>query len=231
MHGPTPLTGTQLPQLARLPRRLRTALFVALRAWLALLALLVLLLPAHADTGLVLQGAARAGSGFRSANGGDESLQLRSGAAASLAFEWGYDDHRLWQLYLSQQRTRLALGPAAAPGTARDLPLQLTHLHIGGVNYFDGPVGPGPYVLGGLGFTQLSPQLPGTSTRTRPSMNLGIGHESAITKALALRLELRVHLVLIRSEGAFFCSGGCTLAVRGDTLTQAEAAVGLRLGF
>ena len=186
---------------------------------------------AQADAGLVVQGSMRGGNGFKSANGGDEALQLRSSAAASLALEWGYDDHRLWQVYASQQRTRLVLGPAAAPGAAQTMPLQLTHLHAGGVNYFNGPVGAGPYVVGGLGITHLSPRLPGTDSRVRPSMNFGIGQEWALAKSLSLRLELRAHIVLIGSEGAFFCSGGCTVAIRGDTLTQGEASVGLRLGF
>jgi hypothetical protein len=198
---------------------------------LALVAAFCAVGAAHADAGLVLQGGLRAGSGFKSANGGDESLLLRSGGAASLAFEWSYDDHRLWQVFASRQRTRLVLGPAAAPGTAQDMPLEITHLHIGGVNYFEGPVGAGPYVVGGLGITQLSPRLPGTESRVRASMNLGIGHEWSLAKALAVRAELRAHVVLINSSGAFFCSGGCTVAIRGDTLTQAEAAVALRLAF
>lgn len=201
------------------------ALLLAAAAWLAAAA------PAFADAGLVLQAGMRAGSGFRSANGGDESLQLRSSGTASLALEWTYDERRLWQIVASHQRTRLALGPAAAPGSAQQLPLQLTHLHAGGVNYFDGPVGSGPYVVGGIGLTQLSPRLPGTSTKTRASMNLGVGHEWALAKSLSLRLELRAYVVAIGSEGAFFCSGGCTVAIRADTLTQAEATVGLRLGF
>ncbi|MBI5720358.1 MAG: hypothetical protein HZC37_22000 [Burkholderiales bacterium] len=195
------------------------------------LALLAATALAHADAGLVLQAGMRAGSGFESANGGNEELHLRSGPAASLALEWGYDDHRLWQVVVAHQRTRLALGPAASPATAQQMPLRLTHLHIGGVNYFDGPVGSGPYVVGGLGLTQLTPRLPGTSTRTRASMNIGIGHEWPLAKSLAVRLELRAHIVAIGSDGAFFCSGGCTVAIRADTLTQAEAAVALRLGF
>ena len=136
-------------------------------------------------------------------------------------------------MFAAHQRTRLAVGPAASPGAGavQEMPLRLTHLHLGGVNYFDGPVGGGPYVVGGLGITQLTPRLPGTSSKVRASMNLGIGHEWALSKPLALRLELRAHIVAIGSDGAFFCSGGCTIAIRADTLTQLEAAVGLRIGF
>lgn len=216
---------------------------LALRGMLLCLALLTLLAglgtatPACAGTGLVVHGGVRAGGGFESANGNDEELRLRSGAAFALAFEWPYDDHRLWQVFAAHQRTRLVVGPAVASGsgsgagTVQEMPLRLTHLHLGGVNYFDGPVGGGPYVVGGLGITQLTPRLPGTSSKVRASMNLGIGHEWALSKPLALRLELRAHIVAIGSDGAFFCSGGCTVAIRADTLTQLEAAVGLRIGF
>ncbi len=207
---------------------------LALRGVLSCLALLAGLgpaAPALADAGLVVHGGVRAGSGFESSTGNEQELRLGSGAAFSLAVEWNYDEHRLWQVLASHQRTRLAVGPAASLGSAQEMPLRLTHLHAGGVNYFDGPVGGGPYVVGGLGLTQLTPRLPGTSAKVRASMNLGIGHEWALAKPLALRLELRAHIVAIGSDGAFFCSGGCTVAIRADTLTQVEAAVGLRIGF
>jgi hypothetical protein len=203
--------------------------------WAAAGALLATAGPvAGAGFGLAAYGGWRAGSGFESSSSGSAGtpLTLRSGPAFAVTLEAPYDDHRLWQLYLANQRTRLGLGPAAAPGTANaELPLQVTALHLGGVNYFDGPVGSGPYVLGGLGLTHLSPNLPGTTSRTRWSMHVGIGHEWALARALALRLELRGHATLLRSEGGFFCSGGCTVFIRGDTLTQVEVLLGLRVGF
>ncbi|MCW5633599.1 MAG: hypothetical protein KIT17_09700 [Rubrivivax sp.] len=197
-------------------------------------------LPAHADgTGIAVFGGVRSGGGFEAANDtAAPELPLRSGPAAALAFEWPYDDHRRWQLWLARQRTKLRLGSAAAPGTATEMPLSVTSLHAGGVNYFDGPVGVGPYVAGGLGLTHLAPNLPGTSSRTRASMSVALGHEWALgpraaagTGGFAWRIELRAHLTLLNSEGGFFCSGGCTVFVRGDTLTQVEALVGLRVGF
>lgn len=219
--------------MAPVSRRAPAAAAVAAAGRAALLLVGVGLAPtARADAGVVLMGGLRAGSGFESASGSsDENLRLRSGAAGSLAFEWPWDDRRLGQLLFSHQRTRLALGPAASPGTPTQMPLRVTHLHVGGVNYFDGPVGPGPYVIGGLGLTQMTPNLPGTRSRTRASLNVGFGHEWALAPSLSLRAELRAYVVAIGSEGAFFCSGGCTVSIRADTLTQAEAAVGLRLAF
>lgn len=215
-----------LPRSRRPGDAASRARFAAVLAWSCLAAP-----PALADTGWVVMGGMRGGSGFSSASGAREELRLRSGAAGSLAFEWTLDERRDGQVLVSHQRTQLALGSAAAPGTASQLPLRLTHLHVGGVNHFEGPSNPGPYVIGGLGITQLTPNLPGTRSRTRASLNVGVGHAWALAPALTLRAELRAYVVAIGSDGAFFCSGGCTVSIRADTLTQAEAAIGLRLAF
>lgn len=206
-------------------------------AVLPLLTMVMAIVPqaAQAQAAVVAGAGARSGGGFEAADGTRQELALRSGAAASLAFEWPYDDHRAWQVWLARQGTRLRLGTtAAALGTPSEMPLVLTTLQLGGVNYFDSPGGPrpsGPYVAGGLGFTHLEPNLIGTSARTRWSMSLALGHEWPLAGKLSWRAELRAHLTLLNSEGGFFCSGGCTVFIRGDTLTQVEALVGLRLGF
>jgi hypothetical protein len=203
---------------------------------------------AEARPGIAAYAGARTGSGFQSSASATsgEALQLRSSGAGSIALEAPYDDNRLLQLFVSHQRTRLGLGSAAATGSPTTLPLTVTHAHVGGINYFEsvggGGVGRGPYVAGGLGLTHLSPNLPGTASRTRASMSLALGHEwpllgssassgSLGPGALTLRVELRGYATLLRSDGGFFCSGGCTVFVQGETLTQVEAMVGLRLAF
>jgi hypothetical protein len=77
----------------------------------------------------------------------------------------------------------------------------------------------------------MAPRLPGTSARTRASMSVGLGWQWAAASQVALRSELRGYATLIRSDGALFCSGGCTISIRGDSLVQIEAMVGLTLGF
>lgn len=104
-------------------------------------------------------------------------------------------------------------------------------MHLGGLNYFNGPAGRGPYLAGGLGITYLSPRLQGTSSRVRASMNIGIGHQWPIGPSLSLRTELRGYATLIRSDGSFFCSGGCVVSIKGNTMTQVEAMAGLTFGF
>lgn len=185
----------------------------------------------QAQSSVTLYGGLRSGSGFELAGSSGTTLDLASRGAATLAFEQPYDGSRQLQWLLSHQRTRLALGSAASPGSPNDLPLQISTLQVGGLNYFDGPAGRGPFVSGGIGLTHLSPRLPGTVSRTRASMSVGIGWQWAATPRFALRTELRGYATLLRSDGAFFCSGGCTVSIRGDTMTQLEAMLGLVAAF
>lgn len=187
--------------------------------------------PVAAQQAITLYGGVRSGSGFELAGSNQAPLELASRSAVSLALELPYDGSRQWQWFASHQRTRLALGSSAAPGTPSELPLELSYLHVGGVNWFEGPVGRGPYVSGGLGLTQMSPRLPGTTSRTRASMSIGLGWQWPAAAQLALRGELRGYATLVRSDGALFCSGGCTVSIRGDALTQLEAMLGLTLNF
>jgi hypothetical protein len=187
--------------------------------------------PACAQRAITLYGGARAGSGFEQATTPSADADLRSSGAVSLAFDWPYDASRQLQLLLSHQRTRLELAPTSTPGAPSELPLSVSYLHLGGLNYFEGQVGQGPYIAGGLGITQFSPRLQGTSSRTRASMNVGLGYHLPLGASLALRTELRGYVTLINSQGSFFCSGGCTVQIKGDTLTQVEAMVGLTLQF
>jgi hypothetical protein len=186
---------------------------------------------AHAQNAVTLYGGARAGGGFEQATTPSADADLRSGGALSLGIEWPYDASRQFQLLLSHQRTRLELAPTSTPGAPNEIPLRISYLHLGGLNFFEGQRDRGPYVAGGLGITHFAPRLAGTSSRVRASMNVGIGYHFALTPSLALRTELRGYATLINSSGSFFCSGGCQVQIKGDTLTQVEAMAGLTLAF
>ena len=62
-------------------------------------------------------------------------------------------------------------------------------------------------------------------------MNVGLGYQWMLSKQVALRTELRGYLTLVNSSGGFFCSGGCAVSIRGDTMTQVEGLLGLSFGF
>jgi hypothetical protein len=182
---------------------------------------------ALAQTSFTIYGGARSGNGFQQASS-NAPIDMRSSGALSAAVEWPYDSSRQLQLLISHQRTRLNLGATATPS---ELPLQLSYLQLGGLNFFDGQAGQGPYVAGGLGITVFDPRLQGTSSRVRASMNVGLGYQWPLGRALALRTELRGYATLVHSSGSFFCSGGCVVSIKGDTLTQVEAMAGLSFGF
>jgi hypothetical protein len=157
-------------------------------------------------------------------------VDLKSSGAGSFSIDWGLDASRQVQLFASYQSTEI---PATTSGTTVSpaVPLTVSYLHLGGTNFFDGAVGRGPYVVGGLGLTILTPGLSGLSTEVRPSMNVGLGYQLPLAPSLALRFEVRGYLTLVNSSSNLFCSGGCVLSIRGDSLTQGEALVGLAYSY
>jgi hypothetical protein len=181
------------------------------------------------DNAVTLYGAWRSGGSFTD-SASQQSLELANSAAGAISLDFALDASRQVQWYVSHQRTEIDLVPTAPTSPTR-LPLSLTYLHLGGTNFFEGPVGKGPYVVGGLGLTLFSPSLSGYSNEVRPSMNLGIGWQWPLAQNIALRAEARGYVTLVNSSSGFMCSGGCVVAIQGDTLTQAEVQLGLSFGF
>jgi hypothetical protein len=54
---------------------------------------------------------------------------------------------------------------------------------------------------------------------------------SSAAEYAALRVEGRGYWTLINSSGNLFCSGGCTVTIKGDTLQQLEMLIGLSARF
>ena len=182
-----------------------------------------------AQGAVTLYGGARAGGEFVDQNAGDATVKLDSGAAGSLSFEWLLADGRQAQLFYSFQRSAL---PGSVQGGTGDVAVNISYLHAGGRVYFEGNYDEsGSYLVGGLGITHLSPRPDGLSSEVRPSMNLGLGYQWMLSKQLALRTEVRGYVTLVNSSGGFFCSGGCVVAIRGDTMLQVEGMLGLSYGF
>jgi len=184
---------------------------------------------AAAQVSATFYGGTGSGGGFVDRNAGDATVDLDGGVAAALSLDWDLRDGRQAQLFVGTQRSAL---PGSVAGTAGDVPLRLTVLHAGGRVFLGGsPAGGGLYGVGGLGLTHLSPGLAGLVDEWRPSMNVGLGWQWAPVPQVALRAELRGIVTLVNSGGGFFCSGGCVVAISGDTLTQVEALLGLSVGF
>jgi hypothetical protein len=91
-------------------------------------------------------------------------------------------------------------------------------------------VGRGPYFVGGLGATLFNPAS-GYSSELYPSINIGFGYQWPLGDKLAVRVEARGYATLVNSSGGVFCSGGCVISIKGDTVTQGEVMLGLSSRF
>ena len=182
--------------------------------------------PAAAQNSLAIYGGYRGGGSFEQDASPQAAIDIKSSASGALAFNFAVDAARQGQVFVSYQSTDLE-----ASSTTPKLPLTITYLHFGGTNYFEGAIGRGAYVAGGIGATWMSPSLNGLSSEVRPSLNLGLGFEWPISGALSFKAELRGYFTLINSNSSLFCSGGCVVAIKGDGLTQVEGLLGLNLAF
>jgi hypothetical protein len=189
------------------------------------LAIPLLLAPAAAPADeLTLFGGWRSGGSFVDAVNGTTRTLDPSGSFA-LAWDRPIDASRHVRVIVSHQSTQLPVDG----GTS--LPMRVTTGHIGGTVFFDGSVGRGGYVNGGLGLTVFSPSVPGWSGEVGLSAGLGIGYAWPLTQSIALRAEARGTLTLLNGDAALFCSGGCVVSLRGDAFTQLDLHVGLSFRF
>ena len=132
----------------------------------------------------------------------------------------------------SQVDARQATPPLApaAPLPAK-FPLSVTYAHIGGTVFLYRKIGQGPYLVGGLGATLFEPDLQGLANELRPSISLGIGYQLPLGERVALRFEARGYATLVNSSSALFCSGGCAISIKGDTVTQGDVLLGLTFTY
>lgn len=52
-----------------------------------------------------------------------------------------------------------------------------------------------------------------------------------LARHVAIKLEARGFATLVNSSGGFFCSGGCVVQIKGETMTQGEVMAGLSARF
>lgn len=205
--------------------------------------LLVLLLGAAAgssaaqsrDNALTLYAAYRDGGSFTDATSGNK-LSLEASGAGSISLDFGLDVSRQVQVFVSRQSTQMRLDQASSPvppggPLPAKIPMKVTYLHVGGTSFLEGRIGRGVYVVGGLGATLFEPGGDGFENELRPSMNLGLGYQLPLGERFALRIEARGYATLVNSSGGMFCSGGCTISIKGDTVTQGDVQLGLSFRY
>lgn len=181
--------------------------------------------PALSQVSATVFGGYAVSEGIENETTGDRA-SVKSGATFGVAADYELDSARQLQLFYGQQSTSLDPG-----GGVPRFDIDVRYLHLGGTYFFDGPIGRGPYAVGGVGVTHFSPNLSGLSSETRASLNVGFGYMWPIGSAVAVRVEARGFFTLLNSSGGLFCSGGCTVALSGDSFVQGQAMLGLTARF
>lgn len=187
--------------------------------------LLLLAPPALAQVSVTGFGGYAVSEGFENDISG-ERASVKSGASFGFAGDYDLDASRQLQLFYGQQNTSLDPG-----GGVPRFDFNVRYLHLGGTYFFDGPIGRGPYAVGGLGVTHFSPNLSGLSSETKASLNVGFGYLWPLASAVAVRAEARLFATLLNSSGGLFCSGGCVVFLSGDSFVQGQAMLGLTARF
>lgn len=193
----------------------------------ATIAVMLMLLapPALSQASVTVFGGYAVSEGIENDTTGDRA-SVKSGAAFGVAADYDLDSARQLQLFYGQQSTSLSPG-----GGTPSFDIDVRYLHLGGTYFFDGPIGRGPYAVGGVGVTHFSPSMNGLSSETKASLSVGFGYLWPIGSAVAVRAEVRGFVTLLNSSGGLFCSGGCTVFLSGDSFVQGQAMLGLTARF
>jgi opacity protein-like surface antigen len=155
-----------------------------------------------------------------------ETLKLQEAPTQGLIIGWKLNREQEMELLYSRQQTRLQSSNSAIPQS--DLfDLDIHTLQLGGTVLSETTHQLQGFLSGGLGITHYTPALSGADSETRASLSLGIGAKWMPVKNVGLRLEARGYGTLFNSTTSIFCSGGCTLSVSGDLLSQYALFAGI----
>jgi len=192
---------------------------------LAIALLTLLTPPAFAQASATVFGGYTVSEGIDNDTSG-ERARVKSGVAFGVVADYDLDSSRQLQLFYGQQNTTLDPG-----GGQPRFDFDVRYLHLGGTYFFDGPIGRGPYAVGGIGSTHFSPNLRGLRSETKASLNVGFGYLWMLGNTIGVRAEARAFVTLLNDSGGLFCSGGCTVFLSGDSFVQGQAMLGLTARF
>jgi len=109
--------------------------------------------------------------------------------------------------------------------------LDIDYYHLGGSYIWDPQKKLRPFIQASLGVARLNPDRAGLSSETKFSFGIGGGVKYFFTKHIGLRLDGRALGIVLNSDSAIFCSGGCTIRVQGSALWQFEGGLGIIFAF
>lgn len=189
------------------------------------------------DNAFTVYAAYRDGGSFTDITSGSK-LPIEASGAGAVSLDLGLDPKAGTQLqiYVSRQGSDVdarKATPPVPPGTPlpAKFPMTVTYAHIGGTSFLDRKIGQGVYLAGGIGATLFEPDLAGAANELRPSLSLALGYQLPLGERLALRFEARGYATLVSSNSTLFCSGGCVISVKGNTVTQGDVQLGISFRY
>jgi hypothetical protein len=170
----------------------------------------------------------RYGGGFEDTNTAAR-FELGDAAAYGLLLDFDSEPDKQIEVYLSRQNTHLATTGLFTGNPLFNLTID--YYHIGGLYMLPEVERVRPFVSGTFGLTRMTPKRSDLTTENRLSLSLGGGAKFFLTESLGLRLDVRGIYTMLNSDTSVFCSGGCTIKVRGNGFVQTELAVALMMRF
>ena len=170
----------------------------------------------------------RYGGSFEGSNTG-ANFDVADATAFGLALDFDLEPAKQIEVFLSRQNTNLTTSGSFTGNPLFDLTID--YYHIGGLYMFRVVDSIRPFVSGTLGLTRMAPDRADLTTENRLSLSLGGGVKIFFNKQLGLRFDASGIYTMLNSDLAVFCSGGCTIKVKGRGFVQTEVSAALMMRF
>ena len=199
---------------------------------IAALILLLTLVPAVSSDARAVEVAPfighRYGGSFQDANT-LSGFELADANSFGLLLDFDTEPDKQIEVFLSRQDTQLT---TAGTFTGNPLfKLSIDYYHIGGLYLLPAEGLMHPFVSGTMGLTRMVPKRADLTTENRLSLSLGGGAKFYFSRSVGVRFDVRAIYTMLNADTAVFCSGGCTIMVRGNGFVQMEAGATLLMRF
>ena len=163
-------------------------------------------------------------------------FELREGNADGLILDIGTGaGNTQWEVLYAHQDTELETQPSFVGGPTLDI--DVTYFQFGGTYIVqDDSESTAPFIALTAGLTRFEPGLDDVDAENYFSWSLGGGVQLRADRRVGVRLEARVFGSLIDDDSSLFCVSSpelnsCALFVKGESLYQLEARVGIVARF
>ncbi len=164
--------------------------------------------------------------------GTDEKGHVSSQVAYAIALNFRDNNETQYQVFYSRQPAHMDATSTFPNGVDVDI----DYIHFGGTVRVDPGSFLEPYIVGTVGATLLSPNLPSAHNSQVFSIAFGAGLRVPVRPQFNILMEGRAFLSFLPSGGALFCSSGqtgagCRIQGSGSVFTQYALMVGASFEF